>query len=220
MGASKGSDEYRYRRWVLIAAAALLTLLTACVSDDSLPSTNSALPSYEPTLAKSTAPTSTTVPPSPTTVSPTGVNVGFAADPIGLAGNEGSIPSTSTTIPVATTTIGSPAPTTQAPVVFWDNVERWRPAVTEAVFAWGGTEPDVHRFLRIMQCESAGLPTAKNPNSSASGLMQHLTRYWPDRATAAGLPGADVFDPQANIWVSAWLALAAPGGGWTHWVCK
>jgi muramidase (phage lysozyme) len=104
--------------------------------------------------------------------------------------------------------------------VFWDNVERWRPAVTEAVFAFGGDDADVHRFLRIMQCESAGLPDAKNPNSSASGLMQHLTRYWDDRADRAGRPGADVFDPAANIWVSAWLALAAPEGGWQHWVCK
>jgi len=71
-----------------------------------------------------------------------------------------------------------------------------------------------------MQCESGGDPLAKNPNSSASGLMQHLTRFWDDRAASAGMPGADVFDPQANIWVSAWLALAAPGGGWQHWVCK
>lgn len=219
MGASERSDGVRYRRWLLNATAALLTLLTACGQDDPSPSTNSASLSYEPTLARSAVQTATTVPPSSTTLSLTGVNVGFAADPIGSAGHEGSIPSTSTTVPV-TTTSAPPTTTTQATRVFWDNVERWRPAVTEAVFAWGGDEADVHRFLRIMQCESAGLPDAKNPNSSASGLMQHLTRYWPDRATAAGLPGADVFDPQANIWVSAWLALAAPGGGWQHWVCK
>jgi hypothetical protein len=104
--------------------------------------------------------------------------------------------------------------------VFWENVERWRPAVTEAVYAWGGDDSDVHRFLRIMQCESAGIPTAKNPKSSASGLMQQLARYWPERAAAAGMAGADVFDPYANIWVSAWLALYAEYGGWSHWVCK
>lgn len=218
MGASKATDGRRYRRWVVNATAALLTLLTACAADDPLPSTTSALQSYELTLAKPVAPTSTTVPPSSTTLSLTGVNVGFAADPTGSAGHEGSIPSTSTTVAVPATTI-PPAPTTQAPA-FWDNVERWRPAVTEAVFAFGGDDADIHRFLRIMQCESAGLPDAKNPNSSASGLMQHLTRYWPDRAERAGRPGADVFDPQANIWVSAWLALAAPEGGWQHWVCK
>lgn len=92
--------------------------------------------------------------------------------------------------------------------------------MTEAVTHFGGNEADVTRFLRIMECESGGRPSAKNPNSSASGLMQHLGRYWPDRATAAGLPGADVFDGPSNIWVSAWLALAAPGGGWQHWVCR
>jgi len=89
-----------------------------------------------------------------------------------------------------------------------------------AVTHFGGDQDDVHRFLRIMQCESGGDPDAKNPNSSASGLMQHLTRYWPDRSERAGRAGADVFDPDANIWVSAWLALAAPEGGWQHWVCR
>ena len=38
-----------------------------------------------------------------------------------------------------------------------------------AVTHFGGDQDDVHRFLRIMQCESGGNPDAKNPNSSASG---------------------------------------------------
>lgn len=219
MGASESTDGLRYWRWVVNATAALLTLLTACAADDPLPSTTSTSQNSEPTPAKLTAQTSTTVPPSSTTLSLTGVNVGFAAEATASAGHEGSIPSTSTTVTVPATTV-PPATTTQAPAVFWDDVERWRPAVTEAVLAFGGDDADIHRFLRIMQCESAGRPDAKNPNSSASGLMQHLTRYWPDRAERAGRPGADVFDPQANIWVSAWLALAAPEGGWQHWVCR
>jgi hypothetical protein len=102
----------------------------------------------------------------------------------------------------------------------WATVEAWRPEVTEAVTHFGGNSNDVDRFLHIMQCESGGDPLAKNPNSSASGLMQHLTRFWQERAESAGVPGADVFDGNSNIWVSAWLALAAPGGGWQHWVCK
>ena len=102
----------------------------------------------------------------------------------------------------------------------WATVEAWRPEVTEAVTHFGGNSNDVERFLRIMQCESGGDPLAKNPNSSASGLMQHLTRFWQERAESAGVPGADVFDGNSNIWVSAWLALAAPGGGWQHWVCQ
>ena len=92
-----------------------------------------------------------------------------------------------------------------------------------AITHFGGDEDDINRFLRIMQCESSGRPTAVNPASGASGLMQHLPRYWPDRAARAGRPGADVFDPEANIWVSAWLALGPADGhgrGWHHWVCK
>ena len=103
---------------------------------------------------------------------------------------------------------------------YWASVEAWRPEVTKAVTHFGGNGNDVDRFLRIMQCESGGDPLAKNPNSSASGLMQHLTRFWQERAEFAGLPQADVFDGNSNIWVSAWLALAAPGGGWQHWVCR
>ena len=108
----------------------------------------------------------------------------------------------------------------RATSVPWASVEAWRPEVVEAVTHFGGDSDDVDRFLRIMQCESGGDPLAKNPNSSASGLMQHLTRYWQERAELAGVPGADVFDGNSNIWVSAWLALAAPGGGWQHWVCR
>ena len=73
-----------------------------------------------------------------------------------------------------------------APSVFRDAVEQWRPQVTMAVTHFGGDQNDVHRFLRIMQCESGG-------------------------------------DPDANIWVSAWLALGPAdghGGGWHHWVCR
>lgn len=154
--------------------------------------------------------------------SPEGVKVGFAAPATVGAGYAGSIPATSTTTTVTTTTTTTTT-TTAAPVVvaqYRGTVEAWRGEVELAIAHWGGDADDVTRFLRIMQCESGGDPLAKNPNSSASGLMQHLTRFWDDRAASAGMPGADVFDPQANIWVSAWLALAAPGGGWQHWVCK
>jgi hypothetical protein len=93
----------------------------------------------------------------------------------------------------------------------WE-VERWRPVV-DTYFA----EDRVDWALRIMECESRGDPNAKNPNSSASGLFQHLARLWPDRAAAAGWADADVFDPFANIAVAAWLL---ENGGPSHWVCK
>ena len=90
------------------------------------------------------------------------------------------------------------------------DVEVWRPLV-EAHFAPG----DVARALAVISCESSGDPDAKNPKSSASGLFQHLGRFWPERSVKAGLAGADIFDPSANVAVAAWLVYE--GGGWSHW---
>lgn len=88
--------------------------------------------------------------------------------------------------------------------------EDWRPLV-EAFFAPG----DVDRAIRVIRCESAGLPSAKNPRSTASGLFQHLASMWGPRASAAGFGDSDVFDPIANVAVAAWLVYE--GGGWSHW---
>lgn len=90
------------------------------------------------------------------------------------------------------------------------DVEAWRPLVA-AYFGPG----EVERALRVIYCESSGDPGAKNPRSSASGLFQHLARFWPERSTDAGRPGADIFDPEANVAVAAWLVYQ--GGGWSHW---
>ncbi len=99
-----------------------------------------------------------------------------------------------------------------APRVYAGGVEQWRPLV-ETYFA----ADQVERAMRIMRCESGGLPTAKNPGSSASGLFQHLARYWPSRSNSAGWAGASIWDPEANIAVAAWLQRT---GGWSHWVCR
>lgn len=89
-------------------------------------------------------------------------------------------------------------------------VEGWR-LLVEQFF-----EPDdVDRALRIIECESHADPLAKNPNSSASGLFQHLASQWAPRAEAIGAPHADVFDPIANVAAAAWLVYE--GGGWFHW---
>ncbi|MEA2002813.1 MAG: transglycosylase SLT domain-containing protein [Actinomycetota bacterium] len=91
-------------------------------------------------------------------------------------------------------------------------VERWRPVVDLYFPA-----DMVDWALRIIDCESGGDPVAKNPNSTASGLFQHLASLWSDRASAAEWEDADVFDPFANIAVAAWLL---DNGGTGHWVCK
>jgi len=92
------------------------------------------------------------------------------------------------------------------------NVERWR-SLVEQYFP-----PNrVDWALAIIRCESGGDPNAYNASSGASGLVQHLSRYWSERSAAAGWDGASIFDPRANIAVGAWL-LAKNGPG--SWVCK
>jgi len=98
-------------------------------------------------------------------------------------------------------------------------VEPWRPLV-EKYFP----ERLVEEALRVMSCESLGNPLAINRYSAASGLFQHLPYYWPSRAENAGWPGADIFDPEANIAVSAWLVKMTEEvegrESWGHWSCK
>ncbi len=111
-------------------------------------------------------------------------------------------------------------PTTRNPEVLGvfatGGVEQWRPLV--ATYFRPG---DVDRALRIMRCESGGDPNImhdfSNP-ASASGLMQHLGKYWPARSAAAGFAGASIFDPTANVATAAWLR--DQPGGWGHWVCR
>tara|TARA_R100001463_G_scaffold101560_2_gene156024 strand:- start:2373 stop:3206 length:834 start_codon:yes stop_codon:yes gene_type:complete len=102
---------------------------------------------------------------------------------------------------------------------FIDDVERWRSISLEALSLYG-QEHQIDRFLRVMQCESRGLPEAFNESSGASGLMQHLANYWPWRAKMAGFEGVSPFDATANIYTSAWLLFEHSAGGWQHWECK
>lgn len=90
------------------------------------------------------------------------------------------------------------------------NVEQWRELVTLYF------DDQAETALRVMRCESGGNPDAYNSGSGASGLFQHLPKYWSERSTKAGVPGADIFDPVANVLVAAWLQAT---GGWGHWTC-
>lgn len=88
-------------------------------------------------------------------------------------------------------------------------VDRWRPLVEKHF-----PEGMVAKALRVMYCESRGNPDAVNDSSGASGLFQHLPRFWPQRSQAAGFAGASIFDPEANIATAAFLATR---DGWRHW---
>lgn len=60
----------------------------------------------------------------------------------------------------------------------------------------------VDRAFRIANCESTWNPRAVNQNyyenGHPSGLFQHISGYWAQRAVDYGYPGASVFDPVAN----------------------
>jgi len=91
------------------------------------------------------------------------------------------------------------------------------PEYVEALIQTYFLEADWDWARRVGRCESGWDANAKNPNSSASGLFQHLARYWEQRSAWAGWGGADIFDPEANVAVAAWLYY---DGGPSHWVCK
>ena len=91
------------------------------------------------------------------------------------------------------------------------SAEQWR-LLVEKYFQ----PKDVQTAMTVLQCESGGNPDAKNRHSSASGLFQHLGRYWTERSAKAGWGGADIFDPEANIAVAAWLKSVT---GWGSWTC-
>ena len=91
------------------------------------------------------------------------------------------------------------------------DVERWRPLVKAA---WESTGEPVDYILQIMWAESRGNPNNLDPTYQASGLFQHLAGYWSARAAAAGWPDANIFAPQANIAVAAWLWQQDGWGAW------
>ena len=105
-------------------------------------------------------------------------------------------------------------------------VQRYVPPPRPLEPAWVRTlvetyfQPEhVEWALRVSYCESHWDASAKNPNSSASGLFQHLARFWEGRSAAAGWAGASIWDAEANTAVAAWLYYK-PKGGPGHWVCK
>jgi soluble lytic murein transglycosylase-like protein len=114
-------------------------------------------------------------------------------------------------VETTTTTVAAPSPRVlaPAPAPAPRPVEEWRSLVS-AYFA----PEHVDLALKIISCESGGDPNAQNPSSGAAGLFQHIPRYWDARAASAGMPGASIFDPIANVAASAYLAYS---DGWGHW---
>lgn len=83
-------------------------------------------------------------------------------------------------------------------------VEQWR----ELAASYFGSEVD--RALCLMAHESGGNPSAQNPSSGASGLMQVMP-FWADEY---GVSRGALFDPATNLRIAKGIR---DSQGWTAW---
>lgn len=77
---------------------------------------------------------------------------------------------------------------------------------------------DVNRAVRVAWCESRFDPNSLNLRTGATGLFQHLPKYWEERASNAGFPGYDPTNPEASTAAAAWAVYE--GGGWEVFACR
>jgi hypothetical protein len=86
------------------------------------------------------------------------------------------------------------------------DVEEWRPLVA------GHFNPeDVDMALCLMSFESGGNPNAKNPRSSARGLMQIMASVW---AEEYGFSYDDLYTPEINLFVARKVKDTQGWGAW------
>lgn len=101
------------------------------------------------------------------------------------------------------TASASPAPKPKATVRASSN--RSVESIVRQAAVRHGLNPDW--FVRLAMCESTMNPNSVNydyyENGHPSGLFQHITGYWPQRAKDHGYAGASVFNAEANANVTA-----------------
>ena len=118
--------------------------------------------------------------------------------------------------------LGGPA---QAVGIFYPEFAQAIPVSDSPALTLGGlvdryfhTAADQEWALRAALCESSALPShvgsAEVSSALAVGWFQHLARFWAERSTAAGWEGSNIFDPEANVAVAAWLYYTS---GPHHW---
>jgi hypothetical protein len=108
----------------------------------------------------------------------------------------------------------------QAPVAV--PVQPPQPAtVQQVIVKWAnhyGVSADL--LLRIARCESGFNPFARNTGyadplgGNPVGLFQHLEGYWPVRAAKYGVPGASIYDVEAQARVTAGMFADGQAGQW------
>lgn len=77
---------------------------------------------------------------------------------------------------------------------------------------------DVNQAVRVAWCESRFDPDSIDRKTGGVGLFHHLPRYWAERATSAGFPGAEPTDAEASVAAAAWAVY--DGGGWDVFGCR
>jgi len=122
--------------------------------------------------------------------------------------------------------------------------ERWRSLIDYWMFFFGGANylADWDRLCDLMVgiewYESGGIsdrvcgiewvgtpPPNYDPNddsTKASGLYMMVPLWWPERCAAAGFPGANIFNPEANIATACYMLWAGwpegmPAPHFHHW---
>ncbi len=191
------------------------TSTTSTVPDETSTTSTTALASATTEVTTTTTSASTTTAAAPTTTTTQPATTTTAAPTTTTSeATTTTLPATGTTeVPEETTTTAAPRPT-------GGGAEQWRGLVAAYFPA-----SLVDEALVVMQCESRGDPSARNPYSGAAGLFQFMPRTWSFASEGAGFAGADVYDAEANIAAAAWLvdyslATGHGGGAWGHWNCK
>ena len=79
---------------------------------------------------------------------------------------------------------------------------------------------NAQHMLNIARCESTFNPNARNYDYTAPGagnpigLFQHVEGYWPARAAKYGVPGASIYDADAQARVTAAMFADGQAGLW------
>jgi len=74
---------------------------------------------------------------------------------------------------------------------------------------------DHETAYRVIGCESWGIPTAKNPTSTAKGLWQFIDKTWTWVESKLKIKGS-AFDPHLSTHYASFLVYNTEQG-WGHW---
>jgi hypothetical protein len=93
-----------------------------------------------------------------------------------------------------------------------------RPHMEELIYntalSEGVSSEDAERLILIAKCESGLRPGAKNPNSSAKGLLQIMGSMW---EPYFGLTPEQLYDPVINVQAASDILKIQ---GLSAWVCN